>query len=98
MSRTQTSSERISEVTDRLEEIERQRFALGSLEDPDSIEELIEEEHRLQALLQDLADRATEDGEGIAEELVKAEGSNADEVPDLPPDPGDVPAGGKGES
>lgn len=41
--------------------------------------------------LQQLTDQLVEDDQWIAEEMVKAEGANADEIPDLPPGTGDEP-------
>lgn len=45
---------------------------------------LIDEEHRLEARLQQLADDSVSENEGAAEQLVDEQGANADEIPKLP--------------
>lgn len=86
MSYAQTLSERIEHVNERLEEIEKQREATNSDSDIQLNDRLIEEEHQLRTLLHELTDQLTKEDEGLAEQMVKAEAANADEIPDLPPD------------
>ncbi len=86
MSYAQTLSERIEDVNERLEEIEKQREATNSDPDIQLSDRVIEEEHQLRTLLHRLTDQLTEEDEGLAEHMVKAEAANADEIPDLPQD------------
>lgn len=86
MSYAQTLSERIEHINERLEEIEKQREAINSDPGIHLNDRLIEEEHQLQTLLQQLTDQLIQEDEGLAEQMVKAEAATADEIPDLPPD------------
>lgn len=86
MSYAQTLSEKIERVNKRLEEIEKQREATNSDPDTQLNDRVIEEEHQLRTLLQQLLDQFNEEDEGLAEQMVKADAANADEIPDLPPD------------
>lgn len=86
MSYAQTLSHRIERINERLEEIEKQREATSSDPDIQLDGRVIEEEHQLRTLLHQLTDQLTEEDKGLAEEMVKAEAANADEMPDLPPD------------
>ncbi len=90
MSFPQTLSEKIERINGRLEEIEKQREATSSDPDIQLDDHVIEEEHQLRTLLHQLTDQLTEEEKGLAEEMVKAEAANADEIPELPPD-GDDP-------
>lgn len=78
---TETLSEEIARIESRLEEIESQHETEQSESEHS---DLVEEEHRLQTRLQELTDQAAESGEGLAEEMVKSDGANADEIPRLP--------------
>lgn len=78
---TETLSEEIARIESRLEEIESQHETEQSESEHS---DLVEEEHRLQTRLQELMDQAAESGEGLAEEMVKSDGANADEIPRLP--------------
>jgi len=79
-------------TTDRIEEIDELRKRLAEIgKDLNDLEEgderradLIDEEHRLEARLQQLSDDSVSDNEGVAERLVDEEGANADEIPKLP--------------
>lgn len=90
MSYAQTLSERIERIAERLEEIEKQREATDSDPDIQLNDRVIEEEYQLRTLLHQLTDQLTEEDEGFAEQMVKAEAANADEIPDLPPDGDDA--------
>ncbi len=78
---TETLSEEIARIESRLEEIESQHETEQSESEHS---DLVEEEHRLQTRHQELTDQAAESGEGLAEEMVKSDGANADEIPRLP--------------
>lgn len=86
MSYAQTLSERIEHINERLEEIEKQREATNSDPDIQLNERVIEEEHQLRTLLHQLTDQLSEEDAGLAEQMIKAEAANADEIPELPPD------------
>ncbi len=86
MSYAQTLSHKIERINERLEEIERQREATSSDPDIQLDDHVIEEEHQLRRFLHQLTDALTEEDKGLAEEMVKAEAANADEIPDLPSD------------
>jgi uncharacterized membrane-anchored protein YhcB (DUF1043 family) len=79
----------ITSIKERLREI-RTELESNIERSPSADDTLIEEERQLQVRLQELADRVTDDNSGLAESLVRSEGANADEFPELPPD-GDDP-------
>jgi hypothetical protein len=78
----ESTTDEINQITRRLEELEHLR-ASPELSDVQA-EELAAEEHRLEIRLRELTDTETQELEGVAEQLVKSEGGNADEVPKLP--------------
>lgn len=76
-------TEQMDRVRKRLAEVAKDLDDLVE-DDGSRRSELIEEEHRLQARLQHLADDSVSENEGAAERLVDEEGANADEIPKLP--------------
>ncbi|REK23980.1 MAG: hypothetical protein DWQ40_01690 [Actinobacteria bacterium] len=72
----------IEEIRERLAAIQR-RTQVEDLPS-DRREELVDQEHRLEARLRQLSDEVVEKESGLAEDLVDEEGADADEFPALP--------------
>lgn len=77
-------AERLEEIEQRLEEIEAAIDESGEPRGSRRIEDLVAEAHRLERALEQISDQSAQESEGLAEALVKEQGANADEIPDLP--------------
>lgn len=82
---TISPADEIEYITKRLTEIERLAGTVNLTDD--RRDELVDEERRLEARLRELADKVLDQDTGLAEQLIKEEGANADEFPELPSQP-----------
>lgn len=81
MARPDSLVEEVRSLERRLAELQK---LLADGPPPENADEMKREEHRLESRLQEISDETAEEGEGLAETLVKGEGANADEFPELP--------------